>query len=495
MKKLYLLLIFSICFCAVKAQKVYDFNATCQNAYQEITKLKLDNGQKLIDEARKQNPNNLIPDMLEGYIDFFILFFNEDPNEYKARKANFDRRLDIFEAGPENTPFYRFAKASTYLQRACIRIKFGERYGAGWDAKKANAYIKDNYKKYPWFQPNLLVLGPLQVGIGTIPKGYRWITSLLGMKGSIKGGMQIMRNFLTSNDPYAKLYANEGIFYYCYLMFYIENKPDEVFKFIQSKNIDLVNNHLFAYLAANLGINNKRTDFASSIITSRNQSSSYLKTPVWDFEMGYIKLHKLELDEAIGYFGKFIKDFKGNFYVKDALQKMSWAYYLQGNQGKAEEYRQLTLQKGNTDTDADKKAYRDAKNGTWHNKTLLKARILNDGGFNQEALNVLKGKTTDDFPSAEEALEFAYRTARIYDDLEKDDLAIQYYQKAIQLGRNREEYYAARAALQIGFIYEKRGQNALAIKAFEQCLDMEDHEYKDSLDQRAKSGIARCKGE
>jgi tetratricopeptide (TPR) repeat protein len=79
--------------------------------------------------------------------------------------------------------------------------------------------------------------------------------------------------------------------------------------------------------------------------------------------------------------------------------------------------------------------------------------------------------------------------------MNKDDDAIKYYQTAIKYGKDRQEYYAARAALQKGFIYEQRGQKALAIEAFQECLDMKDHEYKDSLDQRAKSGIARCKGE
>jgi tetratricopeptide (TPR) repeat protein len=95
----------------------------------------------------------------------------------------------------------------------------------------------------------------------------------------------------------------------------------------------------------------------------------------------------------------------------------------------------------------------------------------------------------------EEVLEFTYRKARINDDLDRDDDAIHLYKEAIRLGKNRQEYYAARAALQIGYIYEKRGLKSLAVTAYQQCLDMEDHEYKDSLDQRAKAGIARCKGE
>jgi len=381
------------------------------------------------------------------------------------------------------------------LQRAGIRIKFGERYSAGWDFKKANSLIKENHSKYKSFELNNLVLGPIQVAVGTVPKGYKWVTNLLGLKGSISEGMQLMRNLLNSNDPYAKLFSGEAIFYYCYLMFYIENKPEEVFKFIQTKKLDVVNNHLFAYMAANLGINNKRNDYAKNIIENRNQSPGYLLTPVWNFELGYLYLHKLQLDSAISNLEQFVNSFKGNFYKKDALQKISWSYYLKGDTTAAERYRLLCIKNGNTDTDADKKAYKDAKSKIWPNPFLLKARILNDGGYNKEASALLQGKNITDFKKTEEALEFAYRFARIEDDLERDNEAIQFYQAAIKLGKNRQEYYAARAALQMGYIYEKRGQKSLAIAAFQECLKMEDHEYKDSLDQRAKAGIARCNGE
>jgi hypothetical protein len=57
---------------SLKAEKVFDFNSTCQQAYAEITKLKINNGQQLINQARQQNRNNLVPDMLEGYIDFLF---------------------------------------------------------------------------------------------------------------------------------------------------------------------------------------------------------------------------------------------------------------------------------------------------------------------------------------------------------------------------------------------------------------------------------------
>ncbi len=495
MKKL-LISITCCLFCTVLfSQKVYVFDSTCRSAYKEIIKLKLSRGKELINKAREENADNLIPDLLEGYIDFFVLFFNEDSAEYRMRKDNFDKRLSAFDSGPHNTPFYRFSKAVTYLQRAAVKIKFGEKYSAGWDFKKANSQIKENRSFFPKFEPNKMVYGPVEVVIGTVPDGYKWIASLFGMKGSINEGMQVIRSFINSNDDLAKLFSNEAIFYYCYLMFYIENSPDEVFKLIQARKLDIVNNHLFTYLAANLALNSKQTEYARQIIQGRNMSPEYMQTPAWDFEMGYVKYHKLQLDDAIVSYQKFIDTFKGKFYVKDVLQKLSWAYYLKGNKEEAEKYRLLTLKNGNTESDADKKAYRDAKKGFWPDETLLKARILNDGGYQKEALTILNKKSIDDYTKPEEKLEYAYRMARIFDDMGRDDEAIQFYDVAIQLGKNRTEYFAARAALQKGFIYEKRNQKTLAIASFKECLNMGDHEYKDSLDQRAKSGIARCKGE
>jgi tetratricopeptide (TPR) repeat protein len=168
---------------------------------------------------------------------------------------------------------------------------------------------------------------------------------------------------------------------------------------------------------------------------------------------------------------------------------------LQGNIKDAEKARIAVLQKGNTNSDADKHAFNEAKINQWPNIILLKSRLLNDGGYNTEALALLLNKPNNSFEKEEEQLEYVYRLGRINDDLNKEAEAIKYYKQAIVLGEFRKEYYAARAALQIGNIYENQLNKIEAIKYYNICLVMKDHEYKNSLDQRAKSGIARCKGE
>lgn len=477
------------------AEKIFDYNSTCQQAYQEITKLKIESGLALIAKAKKQNPNNLIPVMLEDYTEFFELFFNEDPRAFQKMMPHFNERLNSIAEGPKNSPYYNFCLSTIRIHKAAIEIKFGQNWNAGWDFRKAFLLLKENRKNYPNFILDEMMTGSLYAIIGTLPSGYKWLASILGLRGSIVEGMALLRKFTYSEDPWAKLYSNESAFIYPFLLFYIENKREEAVAFAQQKKLDIVNNHLLCYMAANLAINNKQTAIAGVMMQNRNMSADYLKLSVWDFEMGYVKLYHLELPESIKYLEQFQTDFKGNFYRKDANSKLSYAYYLQGNMAKAVATRNEILKKGATDTDADKKALKDAKSGTWPNALLLKSRMLNDGGFHKEALALLAGKTSENFATIEDKLEFAYRVARIYDDLDRKEEAIKSYQIAIILGEHRKEYYAARAALQIGQIYEERGQKTLAITYYQKCLDMDDHEFKDSLDQRAKSGIGRCKGE
>ncbi len=495
MKQLFLLVSFCCSMLLAKAEYVYEFNSTCQQAYMEITKLKLANGQALINKAKQQNPNNLIPLALENYVDFYTLFFNEDPVQYKSYKKNVAARIDKLKEGPESSPFHQYYLSMAYLLKAGVQMKFGEKWNAGWDFKRGYNYIKSNKKDFPTFAPNDLLYGPMQAIVGTIPSGYKWVANLFGMKGSVKTGMKLMNNFTESSDPWARLFFNEAAFLNCYLKFYIENDKDGVFEFIQRKKLDAVNNHLFSYMAANLGIHIKMSDYAERILLNMNRSSEYLQTNAFDYQMAMVQMNKLDLKDAAIYLERFVTQFKGKTFIKDAYLKLSWCYYLQGNKQAAELARKKVLEKGSTDAEPDKKAQKDAKAGVYPNVVLLKARLLSDGGYHTQALAVLKGYTKESFSKTEEQLELLYRYGRIYDDLNKDNEAIQYYNQAIELGKERTEYYAARAALQAAQIYERQGKKPQAIAYYQKCLDMDDHEYKDSIDQRAKAGIQRCKGE
>jgi tetratricopeptide (TPR) repeat protein len=195
------------------------------------------------------------------------------------------------------------------------------------------------------------------------------------------------------------------------------------------------------------------------------------------------------------YLERFLRRFRGRFYVKDALEKLSWYYYLRGDQVVADSLRREVIRRGTAESDADRQALKEARTGVWPNKTLLLARLLTDGGYFKDALESLQGVSTSSFTRPEERCELAYRLGRIYDGMGRKDEAIAAYLTTIKTGEGLREYYAARAALQTGYIYEGRRDCERAMGFFQKCLSLKDHDYKNSLDQRAKSGIARCRGE
>jgi tetratricopeptide (TPR) repeat protein len=448
----------------------------------------------MLDGEKKRDPANLIPYFLDNYIDFFQLFFNEDATQYAAWKGRRDQRLDLMSRGPEGSPWNLFTRSVIHFQWAAIQIKFGDNWDAAWDFRRSFLQSRDCASRFPSFLPATMLGGAMEVVAGTIPDGYRWLSNLLGIKGSIGGGTQKLERFLGASDGYASLYRDEAIFYYLYLQFYLSNKRTEVFDFIRLHQLDVRNNHLFTYLYVNLCINDQRSASALSAVRQMNASPEYLDMPVWDLEMGYACLNHLD-PEAMEYFKRWLVRFKGKFYVKDVLQKLSWYYYLQGDTARADSCRREVMVRGTAASDADRQALKEARGGRWPNRVLLKARLLDDGGYFAEALQVLQAIDPAELRDLAERCEYTYRLGRIFDGLGRNDDAIEAYQAAIRLGEHLREYYAARAALQAGYIYEQRGDKAKAIGLYEKCISMPDHDYKNSLDQRAKAGIARCKGE
>jgi tetratricopeptide (TPR) repeat protein len=482
-------LIFTASF--VHAQ-VFDWNENCIRAYHDVISLRINKAQPVLNAEKARNPKNLVPLLIENYIDFFVLFLNEDPKELKARINNWSSRLAALDAVPDNVAFKNFSKAVINLQWAVVEMKFNNKWSAGWAFRDAFRLARQNQSEFPGFTPNLMITGPMQMVAATIPKNYRWLSSLLGIKGTMQQGLANMKQFMGSNDIWATLFREEGIFYQCYLQTYLLNEPEEALQFISNRQLDLRNNHLFTYMAASLCLNNKQSSRCKSIVQNRNTGTEYLTTGIWDFELGFAKLYHLEPD-AGQYFERYLANFKGNFYVKDCWLKLAMFYFINGNTAQYNRCLANVISKGASFGDADKRALKEAKAGRPPNMYLLKSRLLSDGGFQMEALAQLAGKSSNDFNRDDDKLEFMYRVGRIYDELNRFDEALKAYQSTINFGKNRTEYFAARAALQTGMIYEKLGNLSMAVSYYQQCIDMDDHDYKDSLDQKAKAGLARCR--
>jgi tetratricopeptide (TPR) repeat protein len=473
-------------------QKRFDFDNRCRGAYGQIMMMKVDAGRRLLAEEKQAEPDNLIPAFLDNYIDLFTLFFHENRSEYNDRLADRDKHIALMKQGPESSPYYLFTQAMIYAQWGIIKFKYEQNLSAMWDFRRAYLLIRENNRKFPSFSPDKIILGPMQALIGTIPSSYRWITRILGFtEGSVTRGMDMLHSYVEDTGGPEAVFQSEACFYYAYLKFYILHQPDSVMRFIRDRHLDIRSNALYAFMAANLALNNHETAYGLQVLENMDRGPEYLDMPVLNYEMGTMKLYHLELPDAVHYLKLFVNGFKGKFYVKDALFKLSWACYLQGNMKEAEKYRKLVETRGNDEVDADKVALREASKKGWPDPTILRARMLMNGGFFRQALDTIQQKKIEDYHDLLNKIEYAYFLARIYDELGRDQTAISLYDATIKGGAARPEYYAARAALQVAFIYEKRKDTTRALQYFHRCLQMDEQEYKTTLDQRAKAGINR----
>jgi tetratricopeptide (TPR) repeat protein len=475
------------------SQYHFTWNERVQQAYETVSSLRISAGRSAISVQKKADPDNLIYDLLESYADFNQLFLNEDPEDYQQLFPQFDQRIQRLKKGPKASPFYLYSRAIAHLHRAMVLIRVDKNFQAAIDFRKAYGLLKENRNLFPAFSPNDLYFGLITTAIGTIPKSYQWIVGILGMRGTIREGNAMVLNYINGKGPLSKMFQSEALFIYPYLVMNFEGDQAKAFRFLNQAPYDFKKNHLHAYMATNLYLNHQASDKALEIATNIDASPDYFSVPFWHYEKGYAFLNQLKLENAEKEFSMFIAGFKGKFYVKDAYEKLSWIAYLRGDRKAADFYRKQLFSKGSTVTEADKLAKENAEGGIWPQPLLFKARLLSDGGFQRQAIRLLSGKTSNDFDTDTDKTEFAYRLGRIYDLMDEDSLASRYYQSAIEKGRELPAYFASRAALQLGLLCEKKGDCAGAVGYFNQCLQMQDHAFKNALDQKALSGIQRCK--
>jgi hypothetical protein len=490
-----------VCCCCCKqgfasadaAKYNFEFNSRCKEAYLDFFSLRIHQGNALLQAELKENPDNLIPVFLGNYDDCLTLLFNGDPREYENRKGNLSKRLDLLDKGDKNSPWYRYSKAALYFQWATVHIRFNENFNAGTDFRKSFLLLKENEKLFPTFRNNEVLLGVEQALIGTIPDNYKWISSLLGMKGDVKRGVSQVVDFLSHRDASASLMREEAVFFFCYLKYNLLSDHKAVWKYLDESTLDFKNNQLYVFMKANFALNDNKAAVAEQVLRGRNQGTDYLESPIFNYQLGGALLLKMD-GSCMGYFQQFLSRYTGKLFVKDAYQKMSYYWLAAGNKQQAMLYKNKIKASGTAVADADKQAQRYAENPELPHPVLLKARLLCDGGYFDASLEQLKSINGQMLQSVADKLDYNYRYARIYTLKGQYDKAIPFYEMTIRIGSSRPEHFAARSALELGQIYEQQGLRAKAIACYQTCISMKNHDYKSSLDQKAKAGINRLGG-
>jgi tetratricopeptide (TPR) repeat protein len=488
-KKLLLVCFFFLC-CRLGAFANFIYDANCIEAYKAIYSFRINEAKLLIQKEKEQNPQNGIIILLENYIDYFGLLASESKTDYDRLKDNKSLRVSELENNEKNSPYYLFSQAEVYLQWGLLKAKFGDYFSSSMDLKKAANLLRDNAQKYPDFLPNQKSIGLINVIFGAVPSNLKSVTRFLGMSGSVQGGVKQLEELRTTlpKTKYS-FYKDEVLFFLCNIDIDILRNRNNYTKLASylagMENNGLLKVYLQGYVASKTGHSDETIDF----LEAAPKSNQYLDMPAIYYLLGNAKLNRLDKDAPI-FLNKYIKEYRGRNYIKDAYLKLAYFYLLENDVKRYDSSLKLVRSKGYTLDEKDQQALREA-NDDRPDTELLKARFYFDGGYYNKALAEIKNKDANNLKLLRDKIELYYRLARIYEKTDKLNDALANYQRAISLGKTSRYYYAANAAVRVGNIYEQKKDFNRAANFYNQAIDMKNHDYQTGIQNEAKEGLKR----
>lgn len=487
-----LLIISNLSFSANK----FEMNDNCINAYRNIINLKFENSKAIIIKEKTSNPQNLIPIYLENFTDFLRIAINENAQDFKSSEKLKSKRLDLLENGDPSSPYYLYTQAEVELQWALIHIKFQSYLTSAIEINKAYTLLEKNQILFPDFSLNKKGLGVLHAIIGTIPDKYKWISKIAGFDGTVKQGIyELSYLFLNSyKQPKSRYLLPESLFYLNFVTSSLSNDESELNTLCKwQEKLDTIKSPLYLFSKINLLKKRGENDKIIGLLQNREKSAEQFQFHYLTYLLGEAKLFKLDCS-AIHELENYILNFKGQNYFKSAWLRIAWAHLINGDIDKYKQAISIIPKTGNLIVEEDKYAENEAKKTSIPNITLLKARLLFDGGYYSRSLNVLLEKEPSKFATTiKDVSEFYYRLARVYDKTGKTTEALKFYQLTIDKSSGFYEYFIPNSALQMGLIYEKIGNKEKAKEFFNKSLKMPDCDYKSGIEIKAKAGLLRVK--
>lgn len=463
-------------------QKNWIADEQLQNAYVLALNLQL-----TADNEAIKNPETIQAFYIASLSEILELLITEDEVKFEKFEDSWNDRIDLLEKIETDDALFMLAELR--LQWAFVYLKFGHEFDAAWNVRQAYLKVQECKKKFPEFVPIKKTSGVLEVMLGSIPEKYQWVISMFGMQGSVETGLQELESLKNAGID---LSFETALIYYLTQGFILQETS------IATKGLsELIGEHphqrLALFLGGCLAIKNSESEKALGYFKALQENQNGLPIAYADYQTGEVYLHKGEYKSSLEYYQKFLSGYTGMNYVKDANYKIGICYWLQGKTKDARKYFDKAKTAGNESTEADRYASRSLAENTDPNVKLSKLRYATDGGYYEEAETIAASVAETDIPSLKEKVEFVYRQARLFHKKKSLTEAKKFYLETIQKAKDQYWYFAPNACLQLGYLFIEEDNASEAKKYFEKALTYKKHEYKNSIDSKAKSALARLK--
>jgi tetratricopeptide (TPR) repeat protein len=483
-KKTGLTICLFLCTTICIGQKNWINDETIQTSYQFALNLEISESREVFKKA--QTPQELYVSSLSEILELLI---TEDEVKFEKYEDAWSDRIDQLEDIHPVTADALFTLAELRLQWAFTYLKFGHEVDAAWNIRQAYLQVQKCKEKFPEFVPVKKTSGVLEVMLGSIPEKYQWVISMFGMEGSVEKGLQELESVKNAS---LDLSFETAMIYYLTQGFILQQTAPAA-DGLRQLIADHPTQRLLLFLGGCVAIKNSESEKALGYFKTLQENQQGLPIAYADYQTGEVYLHKGEYKSSIEFYQKFLSAYTGLNYVKDAHYKIAICYWLQGKAKDAQKYFTKAKTAGNESTEADKYAARSLAENVNPNVKLSKIRYATDGGYYPEAEKLIATVTDADLPSKKEKIEFVYRKARLYHKSNSLVEAKKAYSETISETGTENWYFAPNACLQLGYIFVDEKNNAEARKYFEKALTYKKHEYKNSIDSKAKSALARLK--
>jgi hypothetical protein len=251
---------------------------------------------------------------------------------------------------------------------------------------------------------------------------------------------------------------------------------------------DTLTLHRFFY--AHHALKSGRSPEVINMLADWRQNTGESRLALLDLLLGEALLTRI--DPAAGdRLQLFLEGHRGEHYLKTAWLKLSWFHLLVGDSAAYRTARDNVMTKGNMILEADKQAFREAREEDIPHAGLLRSRLFFDGGYYWKSALNLQGIRPEELTGRKDSLEYTYRQARIAHRLGDTTNAILRYREIVDNGMGTAWYFPSNAALQLGLIQEAMGDTSEAIETYHKCLKMNRSAYRSSIGNKARSGIRR----
>lgn len=464
------------------AEPQWVFDEKSRQAYELVLQLQIEEALKLL-----PTPTTAQELYVTSLAEALELLITEDGEKYTTYEENFNRRLD--RKTKPTVADDLFLQAEIRLHWTFIYLKFGHEFDAAINLRQAYLTLEEIKRRFPKYDAIKKSRGLLNVILGSVPQKYNWVLSLLNMEGSTEDGMKLLHEAAASGNAL----AFEANLMEALIKGFLMQEPNAGLSKIKTLLIEQPDQPLALLIGSGLAIKSSESETALQMLSKLEGLRVGIPLAYMYSMKGEVFLHKAEYLNSITAYRWFLNQYRGQNGVKDAWYKIGLCYWLNGNKNDAYAAFDQARSAGKEASEADRYAARSLADKQLPHIQLTKARYAMDGGYYTIARDILSSIDSTGLKTDRDRVEFPYRYARLEHQEDNLEAAIRYYEETIRINGNGNWYYAPNACLQLGYIYLLQGKTTEARTAFARALSYNKHEYKNSIDSKARSALAQIR--